>query len=235
MKKTILTMAAAMAVAMGAMAQKTQTMKVKNDDGTIYNFSISKVEDVTFEELEYVDLGLPSGTLWATHNIGAESPEERGLSFAWGEVKPKDEYDWGNYRWCGGTDNSLIKYTVSGLYGASSCVTTDDILELLPEDDPATYCWGNDWQTPSVEQMVELMTECVVTATNINGVDVLKFRASGSLNSIIIPASGFWTRKLVEITPKYAYKAVVNITATKIFNSQVDRCIGGPIRPVRKK
>ena len=57
MKKTILTMAAAMAVAMGAMAQKTQTMKVKNDDGTIYNFSISKVEDVTFEELEYVDLG----------------------------------------------------------------------------------------------------------------------------------------------------------------------------------
>ncbi len=225
-------MAAAMAVAMGAMAQKTQTMKVKNDDGTIYNFSISKVEDVTFEELEYVDLGLPSGTLWATHNIGAESPEKAGLLFAWGEVKPKDESDWSNYRWCGGTDNSLIKYTTNV---PSCCVTTDDVLELLPEDDPATYCWGNDWQTPSVEQINELMTECYVTATKINGVNVLKFRASGSLNSIIIPASGFWTRKLVGSNPKLAYKAVVNITATNIFSSQVNRCIGAPIRPVRKK
>lgn len=235
MKKTILTMAAAMAVAMGAMAQKTQTMKVKNDDGTIYNFSISKVEDVTFEELEYVDLGLPSGTLWATHNIGAESPEKAGLLFAWGEVKPKDESDWSNYRWCGGTDDSLIKYTISGIYGASCCVTTDDILELLPEDDPATYFWGNDWQTPSVEQMVELMTECAVTATKINGVNVLNFRASGSLNSINIPVSGFWTRKLVGISPKLAYQAVVDINSRKIYHSQVKRCSLAPIRPVRKK
>lgn len=232
MKKTILTMAAAMAVAMGAMAQKTQTMKVKNDDGTIYNFSISKVEDVTFEELEYVDLGLPSGTLWATHNIGAESPEKAGLFFAWGEVKPKDESDWSNYRWCGGTDNSLIKYTTNV---PSCCVTTDDILELLPEDDPATYCWGNDWQTPSAEQINELMTECDVTATKINGVNVLKFTAWNSWNSIIIPVSGFWTRKLVDSNPKLAYQAIVNINTTKIFSSQVNRCDRAPIRPVRKK
>ena len=43
---------------------------------------------------EYVDLGLPSGTLWATCNVGASKPEDYGDYFAWGETKKKDVYDW---------------------------------------------------------------------------------------------------------------------------------------------
>lgn len=50
---------------------------------------------------ESVDLGLPSKTLWATCNVGAEAPEELGDYFAWGETEPnKSEYEWTNYEWC---------------------------------------------------------------------------------------------------------------------------------------
>ena len=48
--------------------------------------------------VEYVDLGLPSGTLWATCNLGASSPEEYGDYYAWGETEQKDYYDWDTYK-----------------------------------------------------------------------------------------------------------------------------------------
>ena len=51
---------------------------------------------------EWVDLGLPSGTLWATMNVGASSPEDCGYYFAWGETSTKDAYDWSTYIWCNG-------------------------------------------------------------------------------------------------------------------------------------
>ena len=54
---------------------------------------------------EYVDLGLPSGTLWATCNIGADSPYEKGLYFAWGEVEPKEDFTWENYRFFEGYES----------------------------------------------------------------------------------------------------------------------------------
>lgn len=47
---------------------------------------------------EYVDLGLPSGTLWATYNVGATSPYEKGDYFAWGEVEPREDFSWENYK-----------------------------------------------------------------------------------------------------------------------------------------
>ena len=59
---------------------------------------------------EYVDLGLPSGTLWATCNIGANSPEEYGDYFAWGETAPKEVYTWQTYKWCSGDLFSMTKY-----------------------------------------------------------------------------------------------------------------------------
>lgn len=48
---------------------------------------------------EYVDLGLPSGTLWATCNVGASTPESYGLAFAWGETTQKDTYGYETYKW----------------------------------------------------------------------------------------------------------------------------------------
>lgn len=47
---------------------------------------------------EYVDLGLPSGTLWATYNVGATSPYEKGQYFAWGETDPREDFSWESYK-----------------------------------------------------------------------------------------------------------------------------------------
>ena len=61
-------------------------------------FSIEELDSlICEEEHEYVDLGLPSGTLWATCNVGANSPEEFGYFFAWGETQPKEDYSWDTY------------------------------------------------------------------------------------------------------------------------------------------
>ncbi len=62
---------------------------------------------------EAVDLGLPSGTLWATCNVGASSPEELGDYFAWGETKPKEKYSDENYMFYNPTNG--CKYVHTGL------------------------------------------------------------------------------------------------------------------------
>ena len=66
----------------------------------------------TYNGHNYVDLGLPSGTLWAACNVGANTPEEYGDYFAWGETAPKTTYNWSNYKYCNGGDgwNTLTKY-----------------------------------------------------------------------------------------------------------------------------
>ena len=65
---------------------------------------------------KYVDLGLTSGTLWATMNIGAEDPADVGTYFAWGEIAPKESYIWGNYIHCNEANNKQIKYCINADY-----------------------------------------------------------------------------------------------------------------------
>ena len=106
-------------------------------------------EERTFTTLEdaYVDLGLPSGVLWATYNVGAEYPEAYGNHFAWGETQPKDTYNWNNYQYCNGSNNTLTKYCNNSSYGFNGF--TDNLTMLLPEDDAATANWGADWRMPT--------------------------------------------------------------------------------------
>lgn len=107
----------------------------------VYNVLLYVSHD---DEHEYIDLGLPSGTLWATMNIGASSPEDYGDYFAWGETAPKDVYDWSTYKWCNGSSNTLTKYCFNSSYGNNGFV--DNLTELDPEDDAATVNWGQDWR-----------------------------------------------------------------------------------------
>ncbi|MGM9745408.1 MAG: hypothetical protein ACI30H_00370 [Paludibacteraceae bacterium] len=95
---------------------------------------------------EYVDLGLPSGTKWATCNVGATKPEEYGNYYAWGETTPKDYYDWNTYNWATATYDAeydwwdletLTKYNTSSSYGT---VDNKTVLELA--DDAARANWG---------------------------------------------------------------------------------------------
>lgn len=146
---------------------------------------------VTVWDYEYVDLGLPSGTLWATCNVGANNPEEFGDYFAWGETQSKDDYLWDNYRYCKGSSSTLTKYCWKSSNGYNGF--TDNKMELDPEDDAATVNRGNDWQIPSKEQMEELMYGDYVKRTYItqNGVNGMLFTSYSNGNSIFLPAGGF--------------------------------------------
>ena len=71
----------------------------------------------TYNGHDYIDLGLPSGTLWATCNVYAETPEGLGSYFAWGETTTKADYDWSTYKYCNGSENTLTKYCNDANYG----------------------------------------------------------------------------------------------------------------------
>ncbi len=96
-----------------------------------------------------VDLGLPSGILWASCNIGASSPSEIGDYFAWGEKESKDAYGWETYRLCRGSYDSIFKYTES-----------DGKSVLESQDDVAKTVLGGEWRIPTKEDMEELVEEC---------------------------------------------------------------------------
>lgn len=136
---------------------------------------------------EYVDLGLPSGTLWATCNVGAKVPEGYGDYFAWGEIKPKEVNDKSNYQYLMGRDSTFTKYCCNSLYGNNGF--TDSLTILMPEDDAATANWGSDWQTPSKEQWDELLDNTTNKWTTQNGVNGLLLTGkSGQV--LFIPAAG---------------------------------------------
>ncbi len=155
---------------------------------------------------EYVNLGLPSGTLWATCNIGAASPEECGDYFAWGETVPyggedlsnahnyattgsyvKTKYEWSTYKYCSGSDNTITKYCNKSSHGNNGF--TDTLTELLSEDDAATANWGRDWCMPNWNQINELRSNCTWTWSTRNGMDGYEVKGPNG-NSIFLPAAG---------------------------------------------
>ena len=100
----------------------------------------------------YVDLGLPSGTLWATCNVGADYPWEYGNYYAWGETKTKTSYNWSTYT--KGDEDKLTKYCSKSDKGNNGF--TDKLTKLQPGDDVSTAQWGSGWCMPTKEQWEEL-------------------------------------------------------------------------------
>ena len=144
---------------------------------------ILKDEPVSVEH-EWVDLGLPSGTLWATCNIGAENPEDYGSYFAWGETEPKEMYNWSTYKWYNSTYGGLIKYCTEHDYGR-----IDNKTELEPEDDAAYVNWGPSWRMPTMDQQDELREKCTWQKTEMNGVKgYLVIGLNG--NTMFMPVAG---------------------------------------------
>ena len=136
---------------------------------------------------DWVDLGLPSGTKWATCNVGANNPKEYGDYFAWGETSTKDTYNWSTYRYCNGDYNTLTKYCNNAEYGNNGF--TDALTTLEASDDAATANWGAGWRMPTHSEMQELYDNCTHEWTTQNGVNGEKFTGSNG-NSIFLPAAG---------------------------------------------
>jgi len=152
-------------------------------------------------EHDFVDLGLPSGTLWATMNVGAEAPEDYGDYFAWGETEEKDSYDWSTYKWCNGSKNTLTKYCTKSSYGYNGFV--DNKTELDPEDDAATANWGSGWRMPSLTQIQELVNNCTNEWTTKNGVNGRLFTSNINGASLFLPAAGLSFESDIHYTGTY--------------------------------
>ena len=137
---------------------------------------------------ECVDLGLPSGTLWATCNVGSDTPEGYGDHFAWGETIPKDYYDWNTYKWSNGSYDQLTKYCTDRQYGYNFFF--DGKHELDREDDAAFVNWGPAWCMPTLVQQQELIDNCTWTWMTQNGVNG-RLATGPNGNSIFLPAAGY--------------------------------------------
>ncbi len=118
---------------------------------------------------KFIDLGLPSHTLWAETNVGANKIEDVGDYYAWGECETKDYYWEDNYKW------NNVKYPSDNL--ASS-------------DDVATKKWGNGIRIPTSEEAKELLENCTFTWTTYKGVKGYSVKGKNN-NSIFLPAGGY--------------------------------------------
>ena len=260
MKKITLLFASLLCVAFIAMAQLK--LYVYQNDGTRTEFVASTVDSIAFSTItdspdqpddpikpadptngyEYVDLGLPSGTKWATMNVGADSPEDYGDYFAWGETTTKSTYNWSTYKWCNDSYNTMTKYCTSSSYGT---VDNKTILDL--SDDAAYVNWGSSWRMPTKAEYDELINTSYTTWTwtTQNGVKGYKVTSKTNGNSIFLPAAGcrdnsdlynagfgggYWSSSLSTGNPDYAYG--LHFYSGSVSSSHSSRYQGLSVRPV---
>ena len=116
-----------------------------------------------------VDLGLPSGLLWASHNIGATVPEEPGDYFAWGEIKTKRLYSRDTYKYyrTDSLSDGYTKYCHISSRGYKGYTDTLSMLEL--SDDVANVQLGGKWRIPTKEEWLELSRQCKQECCEVNG------------------------------------------------------------------
>ena len=137
----------------------------------------------------YVDLGLPSGTLWATMNVGATSETDYGLYFAWGETQGYTDastkaFSWSDYKWTEDGGSTMSKYN-----------ETDDKTVLDLEDDAVATNWGGEWHIPTQTQFQELLNTMYVTNTWVtnyqgSGINGCLFTSVNNGNILFVPAAG---------------------------------------------
>ena len=173
---------------------------IKTDDVSQYQLVKEDliIKDVTDEEVyfkEYlpaymipVDLGLPSGKMWAKGNLGADNEEESGLYYQWGDTQgytkeqignPK-QFNWANYKWgIDGSSSNFSKYN-----------STDSKTVLDLEDDAVYAELGGNWKMPTHEDWQELYNNTSREWTQVNGVNGYKCTASNG-NYIFLPAAGY--------------------------------------------
>ena len=167
---------------------KTVTVSYDPSSGTYHGEAYATAPH---PQTDWVDLGLPSGVLWAKCNLGANAPEEYGNYYAWGEISPKEVYNWNTYRYgtADGEGNllTLTKYNTHSDYG-----TPDSLTILRATDDAATMAFGigSGARTPTKEEWQELIGYSTVEWTTMNGVNGLKFTSITNGNTLFFPAAG---------------------------------------------
>lgn len=198
------------------------------------------------ELYEFVDLGLPSGTKWASCNIGAENPEDFGLYFAWGEtegysgITDTKKFNWSDYKWCSGSISTLTKYNNKSSYGVVDNLTT---LEL---SDDAAYQNDNTCRMPTKDECQELLNNTTSTWETLNGVNGRRITSKTNSNSIFVPTTGYCYKGSVTNAGSNGYYWSSSSNESKLGDGHAlcfspgnmnmgngSRCNGFSIRPVK--
>jgi hypothetical protein len=197
--------------------------------------------------IAYVDLGLPSGNLWATNNIGGKG-DYAGYEFAWGDTKSRSYYVWYknseyHYKY-GNPSMKITKYCSNPAFGYQGY--SDNLTVLQPEDDAATANWGEEWRIPTYEDWMELISNCTIRlvyeeelkpnsyTTYINGGRPMIWKVIGKNgNSISLPFSehGYWSSSLNPKVPHSAWCFALGYNGSGMYYYL--RSCGRHIRPVR--
>lgn len=202
-----------------------------------------------------IDLDLPSGKKWASHNVGAEIPTDAGGYYAWGEIDEKTCYAWDTYKYCvDGMSNKLTKY-VSHNYWAYNGIY-DGLYELMPEDDVAYNMYGVGWSIPSYKDWQEILENCRITPVIINGVHGVKVSSNVDANNfkkfIFLSSqhglytgtdknfswSYYWTSTLNDVSyeaMKVYISSTYSLDSYAIYSIPYHRCYGLSVRPVYTK
>ena len=229
------------------LANAQQNMLMVGNNGKINAISISSVDYVTFNAKtlavnpkfinghKFIDLGLPSGLLWAETNIGAKTAADDGNYYAWGERDTKSTYNESTY-----FDSNYTTYSIRD----------DTTLEM--KHDAARRNWGEDCRMPTRKEFEELCnsnyctwTWTSMTASDGSSIDGYKVTSVKNGNSIFLPASGYrnygklenhgsfgyyWSSTLASYSSSIAYCLYFH----KIWHELSDhgRYLGHPVRPV---
>ena len=184
---------------------------------------------------EYVDLGL--SVKWATCNVGAESPEECGTYFQWGETNEDKVCGWSTYKWCNGYYSDLTKYNEN-----------DNITTIELCDDAASVNWGGAWRMPTSAEWKELLNNCTWKKTSKNGTSGYIITATNG-NSIFLPFAGYlmdggvygkikygfyWSSSLNTENLRCAYRLDVRSNSAYLGINSTNRNEGQSVRPVCK-
>ena len=225
-----------------AKAKGNATIKAMANDGSGV-FASCSVEVYRIDVPQAVDMGTVvngKNIKWASFNIGASSPEEYGLHYAWGETEPKEDYPWSTYKWCNGSSSTLTKYNTSSSYGT----VVDNKMVLESSDDVASVKLGGKWRMPTDAEWTELRTKCTWTWTTQNGVNGRLVTATNG-NSIFLPAAGyrnltglynagsygyFWSSSLNTGSPYRAWG--VSFGSDYVSRLSISRYYGFSVRPV---
>ncbi len=235
------------------LSAQTAVMQIWRGGGVVSSISTTDIDSITFvtskidlgggvyliDGHKFVDLGLPSGLLWADTNVGAETAADDGNHYAWGETEPQDSsvYNWSSY-----------KFTLTPTkYNSADGKTTLD-----KEDDAASANWGLNCRMPSYDEFAELRnsSNCTWTWTSQttssgSTVDGYEVASTKNGNSIFLPATGYgingyishqgsygyyWTTTLSNSNSTYAYSLSFRSSSHSLANRY--RCLGHPVRPV---
>ena len=193
-----------------------------------------------FATITTVDLGLTSGTLWATCNVGAVNTWDYGNYYAWGETQTKSSYEWDNLKYC--TYNSGLTF--------SKYKYSDTLTILEPIDDAATTWIGADYSTPTEDDWNELKNYCEWEwTTNYEGHNTagyIIYKAKSHDTHIFLPAAGwqgtyfynegeygcYWS-SLRGDSQNNGYYCTFDCRNVSV--SEMRRCDGYSVRPVRHK